>query len=116
MTSSHTILNYVLFVALILLLVWCCNMNNRAPHETFLDGGQNELAEGPFHASPTCPYPTSVFSSYPPQHQDDRAWQFVTPFQSACMTGDTTECKSNSCQQKFVCNLNPHNRRICHWE
>lgn len=116
MTSSHSLFNYLLFIVLVVLVVWCCNMSNETPNETFMDGEQHELLGGPFHATPTSPYSTSVFSAYPPQHKQDRSWQFATPFQSACMTGDTTQCESKSCQQKFVCYLNPHNRRFCHWE
>lgn len=114
MLSSHTLFNYLLFVVLIVLLLWCCHIGKVVRNESFV--GDADLSGAPFTAEPTVPYTTSVFSSYPPEHKENRAWTFATPFQSACMNGNTTKCDSKCCQQKFVCKLSPHNRRLCRWE
>jgi hypothetical protein len=116
--SSHASTNYVLGLVLLLLVVWWyCDCTRPATAAT-IDHFTNSLPSGgPFRATPTPPYDTSVFSSLPPQHVADSRWKFATPFQSACLNLDAnTPDATCSGNQKFVCNLTPHNQRVCHWE
>lgn len=110
MTDIHITLNYVLFGVLIALLAWCLYAQQQ--HTEAFTNHRNQLATGPFRAEPTAPFSTSVFSSLPAKHDENTAYKFVTPFQSAC-TYTTAQCPKN---QRFVCHLDGHNQRTCHWE
>lgn len=107
MTDIHITLNYVLFGVLIAMQAWCLYKQ-----QNYTEPFSNRLATGPFHAEPTAPFSTSVFSSLPAKHDENTAYKFVTPFQSAC-TYTTAQCPKN---QRFVCHLDGHNQRACHWE
>lgn len=83
------------------------------------------LLLGGYYASPeniserfTAPFPMSkppsVYSSLPPQHAQNSAWKYLAPFQKGCLTNDCqTKCSPN---QKLVCQITPHNQRVCQWE
>ena len=109
MTDVHVTLNYVLFAILIVMLICCMYKEHIAEAFTSLT---NPLGYGPFRAQPTPPHATSVFSSLPAKHNENTAYKFVTPFQTAC-TYTTAQCPKN---QRFVCYLDGHNQRVCHWE
>ena len=104
----HTTINYILFVFVIGLLLWCCHQSK---HETFTTHAP-QLSPGPFTAQPTPPYDVSVFSSMPKQHVFDTSYAYATPFQSTCMTSNDVTCPTN---KAFTCYLDAHNRRMCHW-
>ena len=88
--SEHIIINCVLFIVLVVMLIICC-----ASGISLRENYANNLEWGPFCAIPTPPYKTSVYSSLPPQHEENTVWQFGTPFQSACMNADTNKCGKN---------------------
>ena len=109
MTDFHVTLNYVLFAVLIIMVLCCLYKQDIAEAFTY---HADQLGYGPFLAQPTPPFRTSVFSSFPDKHDENSAYTFVTPFQSAC-TYTTAQCPKN---QRFVCHLDGHNQRRCHWE
>jgi hypothetical protein len=62
----------------------------------------------PFHNNEN-----SVYSSLPPQANQDSSWKYTTPYQQTCMEGCPDKCKKG---QEFVCRLTPHNQRVCKWQ
>lgn len=109
MTDFHVALNYVLFAILIVMILCCLYQQHIAEAFTY---HTDQLHYGPFQAQPTPPHATSVFSSLPDKHAHNTAYKFATPFQTAC-TYSTPQCPPN---QRFVCHLDGHNQRVCHWE
>lgn len=113
MSNYHTTLNYILFAILIVMLLNCLYSKHSTEAFGYHD---SSLSTGPFRADPTPPYTTSVHSSLPDKHRENTAYKYVAPFQSACTytkTNTTLQCPKN---QRFVCHLDGHNRRVCHWE
>ena len=108
----HQTVNCILVVALIVLVIVCWTQQPKQ-HEGYFNYTRLSEASGPFHAQPTPPFDTSVFSSMPPQREDNSSWTFATPFQSACMSG--TDPKPCAPCSQFTCYLTPHNQRKCSW-
>ena len=113
----HQTVNCILVIALIVLVIVCW----KQPAASGGDGTEGffnyTLANAaPFHATSTPPYDTSVFSSYPPQREENSSWTFTTPFQSTC-TSMSSKDGASSCApcNKFTCYLTPHNQRKCSW-
>ena len=92
---------YILIILVAALLLLGGYYSNTSATENFM---------APFPAS----NPPSVYSSLPPQHEYNSAWKYLAPFQKGCMTND---CK-NQCSpgQKLICQITPHNQRVCRWE
>lgn len=55
----------------------------------------------------------SIFSSFPKDATKDSAWNYLTPFGSACVSLPDEQCKKN---RQFQCFLDPHNTVYCQWK
>lgn len=55
----------------------------------------------------------SVFSSFPEDASKDTAWNYLTPFGTACVSLPDEKCEKN---RKFECFLDPHNTVYCQWK
>ena len=79
-----------------------------------VNGLTKPLAPSAAATAAAFPAPTpSVFSSLPPQAAVDGAWKYTIPFQKACLGKTNGRCSRG---QRFICELTPHNQRVCYWK